>query len=643
MTESSSSEIRSPAGFSGVSVEIENIGGIGSATLSLSRGVTVLVGENATNRTSFLRAIAAGLGGSSGVLKRDADDGGVSLTVGGNEYTRKYDRTETVVRTRGDPYSGNERVVDLFVCLLNDNPIRRAVRTGGDLAELLLAPVDTDELEAEISELRSERAQIDEQLGEIKREQKRLPNLEEKRAKLEDQLEETNAELEAIRERTETSASEWTGPEEAESLLNDLEETQEELERTDAEIGVQRSVREDLCSELEEVKSELSRFDVADSELSELKQKLDRLQGRESEMSITINELSTVFEQNRKILAGESNVVTELAVENDTVDKLDPQGQSIECWTCGSHVQRDVLTDRLESIDEIVRQKRAERREIREQISEVRSKRDSIQEKKQRYEELRERRRSLERDLERRSELIEELIEEKETLHGEIDGLRAELEATGGADKSVLSDYERMSTLEYERGQIEKEIDDLGDEIDEIEYLLGKREDHKARREDLTERITSLRSRVEEIEKEAVETFNAHMEDVLDRLEYENVERVWLERQKLDDGTTFELHIVREDECGTVYEDSIDHLSESEREVIGLVVAVAGYLTHDVPESMPILLLDSLEAIDAERIAGLVEHFRDRTEFLLLALLEEDAAVLPESYDRVSAPDFVES
>ena len=137
------------------------------------------------------------------------------------------------------------------------------------------------------------------------------------------------------------------------------------------------------------------------------------------------------------------------------------------------------------------------------------------------------------------------------------------------------------------------------------------------------------------------------METVLDLLGYENVERVWLERRTLSAGdgvvpeSTFDLHVVRSTSSGSVYDDSVDHLSESEREVIGLVVALASYLVHDVHETVPFVLLDSLEALDAERIADLVEYFADYAPYLVVALLPEDAAALPAAYDRVQTTEAV--
>lgn len=48
------------------------------------------------------------------------------------------------------------------------------------------------------------------------------------------------------------------------------------------------------------------------------------------------------------------------------------------------------------------------------------------------------------------------------------------------------------------------------------------------------------------------------------------------------------------------------------------------------------MLLDSLEAIDANRIARLVEYFAEQSAFLVVALLPEDAQALPHSYPRLS-------
>lgn len=641
MTEGES-EGRQSSTFTDVTVELANIGGIDAASLALDDGVTVFTGQNATNRTSLLRGIAGALGGTAGVLKRDADSGQASVTIDDQQYTRRYTREGESVRGFGTPYTDDSELVDLFVCLLEDNPIRRAVRAGADLSEHLLAPVDTEELESRANRLQSERDRVDDQLAEIEDERKRLPHLEERRTKLRTELEEIESELETVRENVE-STEQASEDGQAAELLTELKEKQTELERTESEIETQRSIREELQADLRDVREELDELDLEESERSELEQEIERLQGREAELSATVNELSTILKQNRELLDGGDSALDELVVD-ETTSELDPMSRSIECWTCGSEIEHIAIADRLEDIETLVEEKRDELKELRGTLSEVRSRRDTLERDVERHRRLEEREADLERELEQCEETIETLTAKTDRLREEVAELRTEVESMDAVDDDeTVGEYERLSDLEYERGRLERELADVQDDIDEIEYLVGKRDELEANRVDLSEQIASLRSRAEELEKAAVETFNTHMEAVLERLEYENVVRIWIEWRKEGGETVFDLHVVREDESGRVYEDAVDHLSESEREVVGLVVALAGYLTHDVQDVLPVVLLDSLESIDAPRIAELVEYFRLHTDYLLIALLDEDAASLPESYNYVAAEEHLTS
>lgn len=92
------------------------------------------------------------------------------------------------------------------------------------------------------------------------------------------------------------------------------------------------------------------------------------------------------------------------------------------------------------------------------------------------------------------------------------------------------------------------------------------------------------------------------MDTVLDLLEYANLARIWIDRTESEEREgrrtvtkhTFNLHVIRRTDTDEAYEDTVNHLSESEREVTGLVFALAGYLVHDVHEQVPFMLLDSL-------------------------------------------------
>jgi len=76
---------------------VRNIGGIDETSVVVEPGVTVLTGENATNRTSFLQAVMAAMGSNAATLKADADEGIVELTLDETEYQRTVSQTDDTV------------------------------------------------------------------------------------------------------------------------------------------------------------------------------------------------------------------------------------------------------------------------------------------------------------------------------------------------------------------------------------------------------------------------------------------------------------------------------------------------------------------------------------------------------------------
>ena len=240
---------------------------------------------------------------------------------------------------------------------------------------------------------------------------------------------------------------------------------------------------------------------------------------------------------------------------------------------------------------------------------------------------------------------VEELRGRREQLTDEIETVEATVEdLEDEAYDEVLDLHKTANELEYELGRLEGDLEDVEDNIADAEARIEEEEEIREDREEVTEQIERLRTRIERIERDAVEAFNEHMDSLLDILDYANLDRIWIERveREVREGRrtvterAFELHIVRTTDSGAAYEDTVDHLSESEREVTGLVFALAGYLVHDVHETVPFMLLDSLEAIDAERIAALVDYFSAYSQYVLVALLPEDAAALDDGYERIT-------
>lgn len=628
-----------------VRVAVENLGGIDSRQIAFDRGVTVLTGRNATNRTSLLQAITAGLGGSYGELKSDADEGEVELAFGDDEYTRRFRRDGAAVTVTGSPYTDDESLVDLFSCLLEVNPARQAVERGdGDaLREIIMEPVDTEEITAGIEATQRELREVGDRIDEIERRRSNLAASRERRRDAEDDLADVETQLADVRDAVEEFEADADAAEEAEAVVEELTETREEYESVRNQLRTQRNAVESLEAEREETRDQLDELSVPEAELEATRDELERLQRRQRQLENAINDLVSIVEFNERLVDDGADALPGAGNEGDgVVDELDPSSGSVECWTCGTTVERSDVEDRLDGLREVIDDHRSERNELRRRIDETRVTLTDLQESVTERQSLEAQAEEIDAEIEEREDRIDELSARETELHDRIQDLESEAaESESLRDSELLERYQRLSELEYERGQLEEQLDSLENEIAEIQELEVELEEREAERERLREELTSLRNRIDDLERSAIDTFNDHMETVLERLGYENVERVWIERMATESRrgsnseSTFSLHVVRSTDDGTVYEDTVDHLSESEREVIGLVVALAGYLVHDVHEAVPIMVLDSLESIDADRIAALVDYFAEYAPFLVVALLPEDAQALDDAYERV--------
>jgi DNA repair exonuclease SbcCD ATPase subunit len=628
-------------------VAVRNVGGIGETTVSLSPGVTVLVGRNASNRTSFLRALMAVCGSDRVSLKGDADRGRVEATIGDETYTRELRRRGDAVVTDGTPYLEDTTVADLFAFLLESNEARRAVlrEIDTDLRDLIMRPVDTEAIQGEIERLESEKRRLDRELEALEDQAGELPDLERRRERLETEIEATRArlaeketEIDAANADVETRREEQAALEEK---LGELRETRSELEDVRYELETHKESIEALEAERAEVESALADLEPVDADrAAELDAAVTARRERKRATETELSELQNVIQFNEEMLAEE----TDLLDDGEATARL-LEGDRVTCWTCGSDVDRGQIESTVDQLRETHRAKLEAIRELESEIGDLQSERDTLRETRERASDLESRRERLTAELETEREAVADRRERRDALSETVADLEAEVEdLEAGSFEDILALNREANELEFELGELESDLESVEADIADVESALGERERLESRREAVTDELTDLRTRIEATEREAIESFNERMATVLDILDYENVDRVWLERverevregrQTVSQGA-FELHIVRRTRSGTAYEDSIDHLSESEREVVGLVFALAGYLVHDVHETCPFVLLDSLEAIDAERIAALVEYFADYAPYLVVALLPDDAAALDDGYRRIT-------
>lgn len=632
-----------------VDLHVENVGGISRTDVTFDPGVVVLTGRNATNRTSLLRAIMAAMGSDDASLRGGADEGRVELSFDGTTYTRTLTRRNGEVVLDGEPYLDDPELGDLFAFLLESNEARRAVLRDEDLRELVMRPVDTEAIEAQIEELEARRRELDTELDELAALEEELADRESERSRLKAELEDAReqlaakeAELEAADQSIERGRQQQS---ELDEQLDELREARSSLHDVKKDLEIERRTVERLREQRTELLERLEAIpEVPSDELDGITSRIDDLRERKQELESDVNELLRIVQFNEELLSGDRQIAPPAADEEDPVtDRLLEGGERAICWTCGSKVDTAQIEATLDHL-------RERREHLAQRRNEVRSELEQLTERRKRLKRQREERRTVANRLERLEEdlathegAIDEYQASRDDLRARVNRLeRAVDELEEEADYSDVFDLHReVNELELRVQRLKERRADLDDDIASIEERLEERSQLTTRRAEVQSNLADLRTQVDRIEARLVETFNEEMETVLDLLDYRNVERVWLERVESGGGPTvatqeFRLHVIRSTESDTVYEDTVDHLSESEREVTGLVFALAGYLAHDVHEELPFVLLDSLEAIDSQRIAAFVAYIADYADYLVVALLPEDAQALDSDYQRIA-------
>lgn len=622
-----------------LNLEIKNIGGVSHAQFSLSSGVTLFSGENASNKSSTLRALAGVLGGPLPPLKSDADTGSVRMNVGDDEYYLDLTREDgDVVVSESRVYSGKDGLCELFMALTEINPIRQAVLAGDDLSELLMQPIDTDEIEAEIRRLAEEKESLDDRLDDLDKMKNRIPGLQARRDSIQQEIEAVSDSLEETRTEIEEFESEIDQTGEDTAAIRPKRNKRREIKRR---IRKNESAVESLTKQLERTEEKLDSIEVTENrvDIDELAEEIERLHHQKQQLTSTVNTLSPIAEMNSQMLNEEDDVPAAMK-SDDIVSELDPASQSVTCWTCGSSVEQAQIADQVETVQEIMCEKRSERDALTERIQKKTTKKQELESERTEREDLRKQRADVSTEIETRRETLSELRQQRRTLEDEISELQEQHGKETDREARLSELYDEVSDLEYERGQLSNDLERVEEEISEIKTALSTRETVENDRESVAEELREQRERIDQIEQELVTTFNEMMQRVLDTLKYNAIERIWIERRssgtRISAESEFELHLVRTTDEGRAYNDTVDSLSKSEREVIGLVVALAGYLVHDVGEHIPFVIVDAIEMFDADRIQGLLEHFNQHAEFVITAVLPEEQNELDGLYDSIS-------
>jgi peptidoglycan hydrolase CwlO-like protein len=567
-------------------VEVEHVAGILEGSARIEPGLNAVRGANWQGKSSFVAAIAAGLGVSR-PLTEGSDRGRVRLDMPDRTVEVELVRGEEAVRRHGEPYLTDEYDVaraELFACLGETNEVRRAVRQGENLESVLLGPLDFQNIDERIAELKDERERVESELAQAREARKRLPTVEERVARLE-------SELADLRRRHEALEAEHSGECRVQSSRSDLASARSERDRAETRIERLEGSIERTESKLEEKRAALSEIEVAsggetEQELADARAELDGLERDLEVLQSVYSASEMVLEENR------IDLVTDV--------RRGLAGDAVACWTCGSEVDRSDVENQLEELGERIATLSAEVDEHRETVELLRTRHEEIERSRRRKRELE----SAVADLE------DKLADQREQLATARESRRQAAERVEELADAVDETVAEITDVESDIKYREAELTEARDERDSLERRAGRVATLTEERESLRAEIENLRNRKDEIEYETREAFDAAMGEVLGRFD------AGFETARLT--PEFELVVARDGQ-----EASLDALSEGELELLGFVAALAGYEAFDVADTVPAMLVDGVGGLDDENHHTLIEYLHERTEYLVFTAYPE--------------------
>lgn len=567
-------------------IQIENIAGIRDGAARIRPGVNAIQASNWQGKSSLLAAIKTVMGATT-PLTEGQDYGQVELATEEETYVIELVRENGTISRRGESYLTDDQdriCADLFAFLDDVNEIRRAVRDGENLEEVLTRPLDFENIDEQIAELRHEREQAETELERAEEAARKLPSVEERIAQLEDERDQLREERKEFASSAESDQITDTKRDELSDARAERERVQNRIERLEETIEQTRERLEDRRDELDE----LSVPDESDieSELAEARSDL-----RDVERDIEL--LRSVYEANKRIF-DENRVELLTTVEHGLGD------DTIGCWVCGNKAERTDFDEQLAELGDRITALQSDAKTYREKAENLESRRDTIAEKQRRQ-----------RDLELEVADLEATLDDRKESLGTARNRLGELEDRITELSEVVDERDdRLTDIESELKYTETELEEAREELESLESRANQREMLENEVESLTSEIEELRTRRENIKQGVREAFDEAIQAIVDRFD------VSFETARLTG--SFDLVVARDRR-----EASLDALSEGERELLGIVAALAGYEAYEVQERLPIMLLDGIGGLASENLHTLVDYLSDHTEYLVLTTYPE--------------------
>ena len=610
-----------------LNLEIENIGGIRSGTATIEDGLNVVQASNFRGKSSLIASLKTAFGATGHFkahpLTEGADSGRVTLHTDDDTYEVLLERTgqNTVTRT-GTPYLSDELdqvCTRLFGCLGEDNPIRTAVRNEDDLTEILQTPLDVEDIDRQIETLKQEKRELEAEIAEVKQAGEQLPAVQEDVTGLEQ-------ELETLREARDELAEREGNKQQIEELSDEISAKSGKLANVTSDITRLEREIERKERTLEEKQERVAEHEMPDAleesfDIDEKKTQLDTL---ETQIAL----VEDLARANQNVLeTGELDLIVDVERTIAT--------DEIECWVCGQQTTKDEIEQRVRALQSRTTELREQKQGIETELEKYEKRRRERQRKRHEREQLEEDIQRLRADLEDKKGDLQRKTDRESELETEVTELKSQLDDAEDEYNEELTDVKtEIRTKETKLEEKLEKLSRLERKYDELSALSEQRDE-------LQSTLTELRDRKKNTQEELRDQFNTRIADIIEQFEPGfSGARLVLKTDANGDVEKITLEITR-DVDGKGRRTSVDSLSEGEVELIGLVVAIAGYHAFDVDERAPIILIDGIGQLAAEHLRNLTSYLEETSDILVTTAYPEAGefdgqTIVPDEWDVVS-------
>lgn len=577
-------------------IEIRNIAGIYNGSAEIQSGINAVAGSNWQGKSSFIQAIETAIGVKQ-PLTEGEDQGEVQISMPEQTVNVKLVRSEDSISVRGNTLLDKqyERIcAELFACLGEDNEVRAAVRRNEPLGEALLKPLDFQDIEHQIDQLKRERDKLDDEISQAQEAKKRLPSVNR-------QLNEIKSEVHRLEEKKKSiSASADT----KNPIQEQLSQAQAKKTKFKSQIDRLSQSVEQITSSIEEKQSELDEITL-DGSAEALQSELQKLRKEKQNIQQSIDILQNIHSANQMALEeGHLDLITE--VDRQLTD------DTVICWSCGSEASRSDLQERVRQLGEQISSKQSNLREYQQQI-------DEIEEKHNEFKRIKRRKKNLKEDINRlkeqkadRQQRLDQTQQQLEEVTAEIEELQTQV----NANLNEITDL--RSELKYRR----TELEDIQSKHNQLQERANREEQLTSQRESIQGEIVKLRDRKDRTKRRIRESFNEAIKDISTQLNT-GFDSAYLTGN-------FELVIARDGR-----ETQLEALSEGEIELIGIIAAIAGHKAYDVDEVVPFMLLDGIGDLAVDNLDDLIAYLRDRVNYLIFTRYPEQSMDEPHIIDPI--------